>query len=103
MSLQLLGRQRQPVPEHQDRRQHRQAPVIGEALLEAEFAGHEAADQLAAPGAEDGDEAEDERGEGRLLVAGCRQPGSHGRHVRTSRADAGRLFAARRRLSIGRE
>ena len=42
----------------------RQPDIVGEALLEAELAGHEAADQLEAPGAEDGGETdpEDDRG-----------------------------------------
>src|SRR5690606_7706391 len=41
---------RQPVPQHQYEPEHRQAPVIGEALFEAEFARHQPADELAAPG-----------------------------------------------------
>ena len=40
--------QRQPVPQDQHQRQHRQAPIVGQALLEAELAGYEPAEDLAA-------------------------------------------------------
>src|SRR5690606_17301741 len=59
----------QAVPEDQQQGEQWQAPVVGEALLEAELAGDEAAEQLRAPGAENGGEAEDEGDAGQQAPA----------------------------------
>ncbi len=48
---------------------HRQADIVGQPLLEAELAGRVVADELEAPGAEDGRQSDREHDRGRLHFA----------------------------------